>query len=36
VESVEVRWANGRSTVLESPAVNQYHVVLPPATKAAP
>ena len=26
-ESVEIRWANGRSTVLQQPAINQFHSV---------
>jgi hypothetical protein len=27
VESVEIRWTNGRSLVLRQPAINQYHAV---------
>ena len=27
VESVEIRWLNGRRRVLKSPAINQYHPV---------
>jgi len=27
VDSVEIRWQNGRTRVLENPAINQYHRV---------
>jgi len=33
VESVEVRWVNGPSTVIERPEVNQYHTVFSPRSR---
>ncbi len=32
VESVEIRWLNGRTVVLQNPAINQYHAVSLPRT----
>ncbi len=36
VESVEVRWLNGATRVLRSPALNRYHLVLAPVGDGIP
>jgi hypothetical protein len=27
VESVEIRWSNGRNVTLQNPAMNRYHAI---------